>query len=179
MRYLITPRPSPAQKEIFNRLLYNAPDSFTAIQKAEKYFPIFSWVSQQMSYPCGYVLESYPIPKTAMQKFSPGDRVVAIDTKLNGPRVLPNHLLEKCSFHFPDGPLQAGKVYHVYDCIETGNGTQGLYLTGLRVFLDKSEISWCSSRFRKVAAAGHPKIDHHSKSDSTSPTQDSDSTLGT
>jgi hypothetical protein len=112
-----------------------------------------------------------------MKIFSPGDRVVAIDTTMNGPRVLPNNFPSECSFHFPDGPLRPNKVYHVYTCIETGNGTQGLYLTGLRVFLDQTEISWSCSRFRLVESSGHPKIKQRTKPDSSSSTQDSDSSL--
>jgi hypothetical protein len=114
-----------------------------------------------------------------MNHFSPGDRVVAIDTKLNGPRVLPNHFPDDCSFHFPDGPLQPNKVYHVYACNEIDKGTQGLYLTGLRVFLDLTEISWSASRFRRVESTGHPKISQKSEPESSSSTQDSDSTLET
>lgn len=114
-----------------------------------------------------------------MEIFSPGDRVVAIDTRLNGPRVLPNHFPEDCSFRFPDGPLQMDKVYHVYACHEIGNGTQGLYLTGMRVFLDDVEISWSSSRFRRIESCGHPKICQKNQIDSSSSTHDSDSTLET
>lgn len=109
-----------------------------------------------------------------MQIFSPGDRVVAIDTKLNGPKVLPKNFADDCSFRFPDGHLQPKKVYHVHDCIETGKGSQGLYLTGLRVFLDDTEISWCSSRFRRVESIGHPKISQQTEPDSLSSSQDSD-----
>jgi hypothetical protein len=112
-----------------------------------------------------------------MEIFSPGDRVVAIDTKMNGPRVLPNHFKSDGSFYFPDGHLLPNKVYHVHACIETGNGTQGLYLTGLRVFLDQTEISWSCSRFRLVESSGHPKIKQRTKPDSSSSTQDSDSSL--
>jgi len=114
-----------------------------------------------------------------MENFSPGDRVVAVDTKMNGPRVIPNNLPENCSFHFPDGPLEANKVYHVYACNETGKGTQGLYLTGLRVFLDNTEISWSCSRFRRVESTGHPKICQKTEPDSSSSTQDSDPALET
>jgi hypothetical protein len=114
-----------------------------------------------------------------MEYFSPGDRVVAIDTKLNGPKVLPNHMSEDCLFHFPDGPLQPNKVYHVYECIEISNGTQGLYLTGLRVILDQMEISWCSTRFRRVQSSGHPKISHKAQPDTSSRNQDSDSSRET
>ena len=112
-----------------------------------------------------------------MENFSPGDRVVAIDTTLNGPRVLPNNIPSECSFHFPDGPLEPNKVYHVYACNEVGNGTQGLYLTGLRVYLDNTEIAWSSSRFRRVESTGHPRIGQTFKPDSS--TYDSDSTLET
>jgi hypothetical protein len=114
-----------------------------------------------------------------MNHISPGDRVVAIDTALNGPRVLPNNLPKDCSFHFPDGPLMPNKVYHVYACNETGNGTQGLHLTGLRVFLDQTEISWSASRFRRVESTGHPKISQSFKPDTSTSSQDSDPALGT
>jgi hypothetical protein len=93
--------------------------------------------------------------------------------------VLPNHFPDDCSFHFPDGPLQPNKVYHVYACNETGNGAQGLYLTGLRVFLDHTEISWSSSRFRRVESTGHPKINQKTEPDSSNTNQDSDSALET
>ncbi len=112
-----------------------------------------------------------------MENFAPGDRVVAIDIKLNGPRVLPNNFPSDCSFHFPDGPLEPNKVYHVYAINDVGNGTQALYLTGLRVFLDHTEIAWSSSRFRRVESTGHPRIGQTSKPDSS--TYDSDSTLET
>lgn len=112
-----------------------------------------------------------------MENFSPGDRVVAIDTTLNGPRVLPNNFPSECSFHFPDGPLELNKVYHVYACNEVGNSTQGLYLTGLRVYLNNTEIAWSSSRFRRVESTGHPRIGQTFKPDSS--TYDSDSTLET
>ena len=114
-----------------------------------------------------------------MNNFSPGDRVVAIDTALNGPRVLPNHFPDECSFHFPDGPLQQNKVYHVYACNEIDKGTQGLYLTGLRVFLEQTEISWSASRFRRVESTGHPKISQKNEPKSSSATQDSDPALDT
>lgn len=114
-----------------------------------------------------------------MNDFSPGDRVVAIDTALNGPRVLPNHFPDDCSFHFPDGPLQPNKVYHVYACNEIDNSIQGLYLTGLRVFLDHTEISWSSSRFRRVESTGHPKISQKNEPKSSGSTQDSDPALDT
>lgn len=114
-----------------------------------------------------------------MKDFFPGDRVIAIDTTLNGPRVLPNNFPADCSFHFPDGPLEPNKVYHIYACNELGNGTQGLYLTGLRVFLDNTEIAWSSLRFRRVKSAGHPKITQAFEPDTSNPTHDSDSALET
>lgn len=93
-----------------------------------------------------------------MEHFAPGDRVVAIDTALNGPRVLPNHFESEGKFRFPDGALEPNKVYHVQACCDTGHGSQGLYLTGLRVFLGKTEISWSATRFRRVESSGHPKV---------------------
>lgn len=114
-----------------------------------------------------------------MKYFSPGDRVVAIDTTMNGPRVVPSHFDSDCSFHFPDGPLQSNKVYHVNACNEIENGAQGLFLTGLRVFLGKREISWSSCRFRHLESAGHPKISQTNEPDSSSSNQSSDPTLET
>jgi hypothetical protein len=77
--------------------------------------------------------------------------------------------------------LQPNKVYHVYACNEPGNGTQGLYLTGLRVFLDLTEISWSASRFRRVESTGHPKISQKTEPEPepSSSTQDSDPALET
>ena len=90
-----------------------------------------------------------------METFAPGDRVVAIDTDHSGPICPPPHP-ERHSFHFPNGHLQPGVVYHVKLVTPGPGGNQGLRLTGLPVFWGPHEIPWCSRRFRKLSdARGH------------------------
>jgi len=91
-----------------------------------------------------------------MNGFSPGDRVVAINTKLNGPIRVCGDPKEQ-TFHFPDGPLRRGVVYRV-DWVVSSPGAQGLFLNGIRVIESDREIPWDSSRFRKVEEVGHPPI---------------------
>jgi hypothetical protein len=92
-----------------------------------------------------------------MPPFAPGDRVVAINTDLSGPIAGPaDPTLHQ--FHFPDGPLRRGGVYHVAATGPSKDGNQGLFLTGMRVFWGPRALAWNSSRFRKVQDAGHPEI---------------------
>jgi hypothetical protein len=91
-----------------------------------------------------------------MQRFSPGDRVVAINTKLDGPIRLIGDPKER-TFRFPDGPLRRGVVYRV-DEVASRPDAQGLFLNGIRVIENDYEIPWDSSRFRKVEEVGHPAI---------------------
>ena len=84
-----------------------------------------------------------------METFAPGDRVVAINTDMSGPilaapRAMPG------SFHFPDGHLRGDQVYHVASVQPLTDGSQGVFLTGVRVYLGSRKISWHHSRFRKV-----------------------------
>ena len=83
-----------------------------------------------------------------METFAPGDRVVAIDTSQG-----PLKALTPCDAHpflLPDGPLRSGTVYHVADVCCIRDGSQGVYLTGLRVLWGSQEVPWNPGRFRKV-----------------------------
>ena len=83
-----------------------------------------------------------------METFAPGDRVVAIDTR-NGPlkALIPT---AAHPFHLPDGMPRHDVVYHVRDIRYINDGSQGVVLTGMRVFWGLEEISWSATRFRKV-----------------------------
>jgi hypothetical protein len=84
-----------------------------------------------------------------MERFSPGDRVVAVKADLPGPICgPPDPGLHP--FCFPDGPLRNGVVYHVAAVESSRDGNQGLWLTGLRVVWGPRELPWNSSRFRKI-----------------------------
>jgi hypothetical protein len=83
-----------------------------------------------------------------METFAPGDRVVAIDT-CNGP-LKALHPTDAHPFHLPDGTLRHDTVYHVRAVRLIRDGSQGVYLTGLRVFWGPDEIAWSATRFRKV-----------------------------
>jgi hypothetical protein len=84
-----------------------------------------------------------------MEKFSAGDRVVAINTILNGP-ICPPPDPSLHPFCFPDGILLKGQVYHVKSTIDTDGGGQGILLTGLRVHWGETEVPWSATRFRKL-----------------------------
>lgn len=84
-----------------------------------------------------------------METFSPGDRVVAINTDLSGPICGPSQPALH-PFRFPDGPLRQDVVYHVTAVKLSKDGFQGITLTGLRIFWGEQEIPWHGSRFRKV-----------------------------
>lgn len=83
-----------------------------------------------------------------MDTFHPGDRVVAINTG-PGPICGPTDP-ELHRYLTPDGLLQKDLVYHVVAVCPSRNGSQGLWITGVRVFQGLTEIPWSSSRFRKV-----------------------------
>lgn len=90
-----------------------------------------------------------------MAPFSPGDRVVAINTNMSAPICGPANA-KLYPFLFPDGPLRNDTVYHVLSVSPSGDGNQCLKLTGIRVFWGSHEMGWNSSRFRKVdALKGH------------------------
>lgn len=92
-----------------------------------------------------------------MQLFSPGDRVVAINTDMSRPiHAAPNVHLH--SFSFPDGPLNRGVIYHVAGVHSNPDGSQGLFISGMRVLWGAQEVPWHSSRFRKVQETGHPPV---------------------
>jgi hypothetical protein len=80
--------------------------------------------------------------------FSPGDRVVAINTDCNPLAAPKNSQLHQ--FCFPDGPLRKGMVYHVAAAGPSKDSNQALQITGLRVLWGSWEILWNSSRFRKI-----------------------------
>ncbi len=84
-----------------------------------------------------------------METLSPGDRVVAINTDMSGPILASPRTLPE-SFHFPDGHLSGNQVYHVDSVQSLTDGAQGVFLTGVRVYLGSREIPWHHSRFRKV-----------------------------
>jgi len=84
-----------------------------------------------------------------METFSPGDRVVAINTDLSGPICGPSQPALH-PFRFPDGPLRQDVVYHVAAVRRSRDGNQGLTLTGLRILWGAQEMPWNSSRFRKL-----------------------------
>lgn len=92
-----------------------------------------------------------------MQPFAPCDRVVAINTDMSAP-IRPSGDFRAHPFLFPDGPLQRGVIYHVESVLNRPDGSQGVYLTGMRVTWGDLHISWDSSRFRKVEEAGHPTV---------------------
>jgi hypothetical protein len=90
-----------------------------------------------------------------METFSPGDRVVAINTDMSGPICGPTDSAPHV-FRFPFGSISRDVIYHVAAVGPSKDGNQALFLTGLRVMLDSREIGWNSSRFRKVdTLAGH------------------------
>ena len=86
-----------------------------------------------------------------MPFFSPGDRVVAINIDVSYP-INPNGPL-RYPITLPDGTLQKNTVYHVRGVEMLPGRNQGVYLTGLRAFYGKNEITFHYSRFRKVDLA--------------------------
>ncbi len=84
-----------------------------------------------------------------MENFSPGGRVVAINTDMSAPIYDPTGS-PLSAFSFPDGPLRRDVVYHVGSVCPQGAGNVGLLITGLRVFRHNQQIPWNASRFRKV-----------------------------
>ena len=93
-----------------------------------------------------FVLTAYHLQ--TMETFAPGDRVVAINTDLSAPICRMESLPD--AYSFPDGPLNEKTVYHVEKVRSAADGHQGLFITGIRVFVGKYHVPWDSSRFRKV-----------------------------
>lgn len=83
-----------------------------------------------------------------MQPFSPGDRVVAIDLRQGPLKTLAP--TDAHPFLLPDGPLRPDTVYHVAAVNHIRDGSQGVFLTGLRVLWGSQEVPWNPGRFRKV-----------------------------
>lgn len=83
-----------------------------------------------------------------MENFSPGDRVVAINTDVSVP--IYSKVPIVLAISLPDGLPRKNTIYHVKSTELSKSGSLGLFITGLRVFYGKSEITWHSSRFRKV-----------------------------
>lgn len=83
-----------------------------------------------------------------MDTFAPDDRVVIINTDTSRP--LSNRKNEKYLITLPDGLPIKNKIYHVQAVKNYTVGSQGLFITGLRVFSYDEEIPWCSIRFRKI-----------------------------
>ena len=81
-----------------------------------------------------------------MTPFAPGDRVVTINTDVTAP-IYSTILKPACVL--PDGPPRENTVYHVEGIKYTSDGNQGVFITGLRVFVDKYHIPWSSCRFCK------------------------------
>jgi hypothetical protein len=97
-----------------------------------------------------------------METFAPGDRVVAINTDLSAPICGAKSMPD--AYCFPDGPLKENTIYHVENVRSSRDGNQGLFITGLRVFVGKHHIPWNSSRFRKVdTLTGHAANKLHRK----------------
>ncbi|MEY3394286.1 MAG: hypothetical protein RL346_522 [Verrucomicrobiota bacterium] len=98
-----------------------------------------------------------------METFSPGDRVIAINTDLSRPICADPSLPD--AYCFPDGPLKRDTVYHVENVQPCRDGHQGLFITGLRVYVGKYHIPWNSSRFRKVDLLSNHEANkrHHKK----------------
>lgn len=94
-----------------------------------------------------------------MHPFAPGDRVVAINTDMSAP-IRPDGDRSAHPFVFPDGSLRGGVVYHVETVRNHSDGSQGVFLTGIRVLWGKHNIPWDSSRFRQLqqnANAGYKR----------------------
>ena len=85
-----------------------------------------------------------------MDRFSPGDRVVAINIDISAP-IHPDRDCSLHPFRFLGGSLRRGQVYHVEEVQNMANGMQGLFLTGLSIAWGDLDIPWYSSRFRKAA----------------------------
>ena len=60
-------------------------------------------------------------------------------------------------FLTPDGVPREGKVYCVRKVVPGENGTQGLFLAGIRTFLDGREAGFNSTRFRKAESPDQAK----------------------
>ncbi|MDX1680246.1 MAG: hypothetical protein R3242_05905, partial [Akkermansiaceae bacterium] len=89
--------------------------------------------------------------------FVPGDRVIAVNTDMSQAMNPASGTIRE-DYHFPDGVLTRGVVYHVAAVVNMWSG-QGVHITGLRAFLLEKEIPWCSSRFRKVdSQKGHVPV---------------------
>ena len=86
-----------------------------------------------------------------MEIFNPGDRVVAINTDISVPIYAEDPVI--LPINLPDGVIQKDRIYHVNSVSFSKTNSQGLYITGLRAFHGKFEITWHSSRFRKVDLA--------------------------
>lgn len=86
-----------------------------------------------------------------MTNFSPGDRVVAINTDMSGPIHADPSAPD--AYGFPDGPLRPDTIYHVATVLPSKKSSQSLYISGMRVIQGKSEIPWSGCRFRKVVLA--------------------------
>ncbi len=84
-----------------------------------------------------------------METFSPGDRVVAINTDISAP-LHPNGDRSRYPFQFPDGPLRRDVIYHVASVTGRPGENQGIFLTGMNIRWGPNAIAWDSSRFRKV-----------------------------
>jgi hypothetical protein len=113
-----------------------------------------------------FVLTAYHLQ--TMETFAPGDRVVAINTDLSAPICRMESLPD--AYCFPDGPLNEKTVYHVEKVRSAADGHQGLFITGIRVFVGKHHVPWDSSRFRKVDfLAAHAANKRRRKEPSASP----------
>jgi len=85
-----------------------------------------------------------------MEKFTPGDRVVAINIDLSAPFY--SRIMQPACIS-PDGPPRENTIYHVEGIKYTSDGHQGVFITGLRVLVGNEQCTSSSCRFRKVDLA--------------------------
>jgi len=83
-----------------------------------------------------------------METFIPGDSIIALNTDISEPI----HSLKSSpdAYGFPDGPLRNDTIYFVESVTNSRDGSQGLFIMGLRAFVGKYHVPWSSCRFRKV-----------------------------
>jgi hypothetical protein len=83
-----------------------------------------------------------------MNPFALGDRFIAMHSDLSAPIYSSKSIPD--AYGLPDGPLKENTIYHVENVRSSRDGNQGLFITDLRVFIEKYHIPCNSSRFRKV-----------------------------
>jgi|688.fasta_scaffold1092995_2 hypothetical protein len=86
-----------------------------------------------------------------METYIPGDSIIAINTDISEP--IHSSKSSPDAYAFPDGPLRNDTIYYVESVTNSRDGSQGLFIMGLRVFVGKHHVPWSSCRFRKVDLA--------------------------